>query len=133
MTSGLSHSSRRFLLVSMICVALSFAAPGIARAQVSVGQPVDFKLQTLDGKTLGTKDLKGKIVILDFWATWCPPCREEVPHMVKTNEEYASKGLQIIGVSLDQSIGDMKPFISQNKMSWLHTFDGKRTLSKQFG
>jgi thiol-disulfide isomerase/thioredoxin len=133
MTRGLSHSSRRFLLVSMICVALSLMATSIARAQVSVGQPVDFKLQTLDGKTLGTKDLKGKIVILDFWATWCPPCREEVPHMVKTNEEYASKGLQIIGVSLDQSIGDMKPFISQNKMSWLHSFDGKRTLSKQFG
>ena len=53
--------------------------------------------------------------------------------MVKTNEEYGSKGLQIIGVSLDQSIGDMKPFIAKNKMSWLHTFDGKRTLSKQFG
>lgn len=104
-----------------------------ARAEVKVGQPVDFKLQTLDGKTLSPKELKGKVVLLDFWATWCPPCREEVPHMVKINEEYGSKGLQIIGVSLDRSIGDMKPFVAQNKMTWQHTFDGRGTLSKQFG
>jgi thiol-disulfide isomerase/thioredoxin len=121
------------LLLFGVASVLTAVTTTAARGQVTVGQPVEFKLQTLEGKTLSPKELKGKVVLLDFWATWCPPCREQVPHMVKLNEEYEPKGLQIIGVSLDRSIGDMKPFVAQNKMSWQHAFDGKRTLSKQFG
>jgi hypothetical protein len=98
---------------------------------VTVGQLVDLNLKTIDGKTLTSKDLKERLSSSTSGPRGARR-REQVPHMVKTNEEYASKGLQIIGVSLDQSVGDMKPFITENKMNWLHAFDGKRTLSKQF-
>jgi thiol-disulfide isomerase/thioredoxin len=131
MSSCIADLRTLFGRALMILLAVSLIGT-TARADVTVGQPVDVTIKTIDGKTLGTKDLKGKVVLLDFWATWCPPCRAEVPHMVQTNAEYAPKGLQIIGVSLDDSVGEMKRFVEQNKMSWTHTLDGRGELSKQF-
>ncbi len=72
----------------------------------------DFALKTLDGKTVKLSDYKGKIVIIDFWATWCPPCRKGIPDLIDLQKNY-SKDLVIVGISLDQerTIKDLKPFI----------------------
>lgn len=72
----------------------------------------DFELKTLDGKNVKLSDYKGKIVIIDFWATWCAPCRKGVPDLVELQKEYKND-LVIIGVSLDQqnTIKDLNPFI----------------------
>ncbi len=63
----------------------------------------DWSLKDLDGKMVKLADFKGKVVILNFWATWCPPCRAEIPDFVSLQKEYATKGLAIVGVSLDQN------------------------------
>ena len=72
----------------------------------------DFTLKTLDGKNVKLSDYKGKVVIVDFWATWCPPCRKGVPDLVAIQKEYKDN-LVIIGISLDQqnTIKDLAPFI----------------------
>jgi peroxiredoxin len=62
----------------------------------------DWKLTDLDGKTVKFSDFRGKVVILDFWATWCMPCRVEIPQFVELQKQYGDKGLAIIGVSLDE-------------------------------
>ena len=62
----------------------------------------DFQLTDLNGKPLQLSALKGKVVILDFWATWCPPCRAEIPHFKELDAQYKSRGLEMIGISLDQ-------------------------------
>jgi peroxiredoxin len=61
-----------------------------------------WQLQDLNGKTVQLSDFKGKVVILDFWTTWCPPCRAELPDFVALQKQYADKGVVIVGVSLDQ-------------------------------
>ncbi|PIP12132.1 MAG: redoxin [bacterium (Candidatus Stahlbacteria) CG08_land_8_20_14_0_20_40_26] len=61
----------------------------------------DFTLSTLDGDTMALSDFKGKVIILDFWATWCAPCRVEIPGFVELQREYGEMDLQILGVSLD--------------------------------
>ena len=61
----------------------------------------DFSLTTVDGNFLSLSEYRGKVVLIDFWATWCPPCREEVPGFVDLYNRYHAKGLEIIGVSLD--------------------------------
>ena len=66
----------------------------------------DFQLQTLDGTRLRLSDYRGKAVLLNFWATWCPPCREEVPWFVEFQKQYGPQGLQVVGVSVDN--GDPK-------------------------
>lgn len=61
----------------------------------------DFQLTDLDGKTVRLADLKGKAVLLNFWATWCPPCREEIPLLIDLQKQHAAENLQVIGVAID--------------------------------
>ncbi len=72
-------------------------------------ETADFTLPTLDGGNISLGDFKGKVIILDFWATWCGPCRIEMPGFVELQKEYREKGVQIIGVSFDR--GNIKKVI----------------------
>ena len=74
----------------------------------------EWQLKDLDGKPVKLSDFKGKVVILNFWATWCPPCRKEIPTFVSLQKQYADKGLVIVGVSLDEKgPGVVKPFVAK--------------------
>src|SRR5687768_312483 len=72
--------------------------PAATLAQASRSAP-PVVLRDLNGRTVRLTDFKGKVVLLNFWATWCPPCRAEIPELVKWQREYGSKGFQIIGVA----------------------------------
>jgi thiol-disulfide isomerase/thioredoxin len=74
----------------------------------------DFSEKDVDGKTLSIADHKGKVVLIDFWATWCPPCRAEIPNVVATYKKYHDQGFDIIGVSLDQDREKLLGYTKQN-------------------
>lgn len=79
----------------------------------------DFTLKDINGNAMSLGDFKGKVVILDFWATWCPPCREEIPHFKELYTQYKEKGLEIIGVALDDGgLQDVKPFAEENGINY---------------
>lgn len=78
----------------------------------------DFTLPQPDGQDLRLSSYRGKVVLLDFWATWCYPCREEIPHLVELQQKYGDRGLQIIGVSLDDSAEPVGPFYQQFHMNY---------------
>src|SRR5690554_3519895 len=86
--------------------------PPIAQAQDN-GEAPDFTLQTMDGEALTLSDLRGKVVVLNFWATWCPPCRYKIPYFIKFQEEFADD-VVFVGVSLDQNGWDaVRPFAEE--------------------
>jgi thiol-disulfide isomerase/thioredoxin len=79
----------------------------------------NFSLKAADGTTIELAKLKGKVVILNFWATWCPPCRAEIPDFKKIQEKYKNKGLIVVGVSLDQKgWSAVKPFAEKTKFNY---------------
>ena len=88
-----------------------------------------------------TKDWKGKVILVDFWATWCGPCIAELPKVKKIYKDYHDKGLEILGVSCDSEAGELKGFIAKNPdMPWPQLFDAQQNpklnwhpLAKEYG
>jgi cytochrome c biogenesis protein CcmG/thiol:disulfide interchange protein DsbE len=78
----------------------------------------DFSLSALDGQPLRLSSYRGKIVVLDFWATWCAPCREEIPHFIQMQNQYGNRGVQLIGISMDDSPEPVRSFYQQFKMNY---------------
>lgn len=89
------------------------------------GTPPDFSQAAPDGSSISLSDLRGKVVLVDFWASWCGPCRRENPNVVRLYEKYKDKGFEIIGVSLDRSRDRWLQAIDQDGLDWLHVSDLK--------
>ncbi len=93
----------------------------------------NFEEKDINGKPLSIAAYKGRVVLVDFWATWCGPCVTELPNVLKAYEKYHSKGLEIVGISLDESEEKLRAFIKKENMSWAQFFDGKGWSNKLAG
>lgn len=100
-----------FLIVTLLLAA------SVASAQNR--KAADFKLTTADGKVVELSKLQGKVVLVNFWATWCGPCRREIPDFIEVYQEYKSKGFEIVGIALDEEGFDLvTPFAKKYKIPY---------------
>lgn len=108
---GKNRNPLALVVVALVAAAMLYFGFHMARrsgpeAPMILGKTTpapDFSLESLDGKTLKLSDLRGKAVLLNFWATWCGPCKIETPWLVEMQKEYGAQGLQVVGVAMDDS------------------------------
>jgi thiol-disulfide isomerase/thioredoxin len=106
---------------------LLLTAPLSALAQSSRPAPA-LKLKDIQGRTFRLTDYKGKVVLINFWATWCPPCRTEIPELIKWQREYRRDGLQIIGVTYPpQTLAEVRRFTRKMKVNYTLVLGMKAT------
>lgn len=127
----------------------TFTPPAGAKKEVAQAQPPMFDprlkpgarpfavtAKDLSGKPISLAQYRGKVVLMDFWATWCGPCVGEMPNVIANYKKYHAQGFDIVGVSLDQDKGSLTKYIADNKMPWRQIFDGKgwgSAVGKQYG
>lgn len=118
----------------MASAVLAWAACAGAAQAATVGQAAaDFELRGEGASTVKLSALKGKLVYLDFWASWCGPCRQSFPWMNDMQSKYGSRGLQIVGVNLDAKEADARKFLAETSGNFMLAFDSKGVTPKLFG
>ena len=133
-----------FRRILWAALALGMLSPGLALAQdlfkaldlirpARVQVAKDFTTPSPDGKPVKLGDHPGKVIFLNFWATWCPPCREEMPAMERLYQRYKAQGLVVIAISVDSDIVVVPPFVKQNKLTFLIGHDPKMALAERYG
>ncbi len=94
-----------------------------------------FVLKKISGDAVSLEDFQGKVLVINFFATWCPPCKEEVPGFVKIFNRYKGKGLEVLGISLDDADSgkDLPPFLEEHKVTYTIAFASKEVMAKYGG
>lgn len=116
--------------------ALKDEAKAILKKMDALGKPLGIKFTALDGREVDLSKMKGKVVLIDFWATWCGPCVAELPNVKEAYEKLHPKGFEIVGISFDQSKEKLTEFVKEEKMEWPQYFDGegwKNKFGQEFG
>ncbi|HEU0123081.1 MAG TPA: redoxin domain-containing protein [Bryobacteraceae bacterium] len=125
-------------VIAALCLAGCGMAPDTARAAVKAESTrksaPDFTLKDADGKVVKLSDYKGKVVLLNFWATWCGPCKIEIPWFVEFEQNYRDKGFAVLGVSMDEDGWEsVKPYLAANKVNYRVVIGDDMTAQKYGG
>jgi thiol-disulfide isomerase/thioredoxin len=128
MNKKISQSLPRLLmacLVSLMCVSLAGAA-------AVKGPAPNFTLKSMDGKNLKLSEMTGNVVLINFWASWCGPCREEMPLLNALHKKYAPLGFTVLGVNVEEQLDGARDFLSNVPVDFPILLDNENKVSKQY-
>jgi peroxiredoxin len=126
-----SNESEMKTLLMTACI-MAILAPGLTYAIQAGDTAPDFSLNDQQGKLVTLDGMKGKIVFLSFWATWCPPCREELPDLEVLHRKYAANGFTVLGVSVDRSESALLRFLHEHPVSFPVMMDKKGDVAEAY-
>jgi peroxiredoxin len=122
---------RRIFFLLLPALLLAFVG---TVAAVDVGQPApEIGLNDLAGQPVRIAGLRGKVVLVDFWATWCSPCRLELPFLDRLSRQYAAQGLVVVGVSVDNELSNVRSFLARNPVGFRVAHDARKAVVARYG
>lgn len=129
--------NKHVLLSTLLLGAAALSAEGQAvppqiLPQLANNTPLDLKVTAVDGSEINLSKLRGKVVLLDFWSTRCPPCVEELPNVFAAYNKFHGKGFEIIGISTDENRESLIRFIKARGITWPQYFDDNRQISQRW-
>jgi peroxiredoxin len=133
-TPGLLNLFKKSLLLIFLLVILSGEGPPDPWAidgMVGKGAPI-FTLKDMNGNEVSLTELHGKVILINFWATWCPPCREELPSLKDLRKKYAADELEIIAISTDRSLSTLKRYLDKNPVNFRVLHDRGIKVSRRY-
>ena len=124
----LPKPARNFLLVLTCLIAWS----GVAESATISGPAPNFTLKSLSGKNIKLSELTGNVVLINFWASWCGPCRQEMPLLNAIHNKYKPLGFTVLGVNVEEQVANAKSFISERPVGFPILLDSKNRVSKLY-
>ncbi len=109
------------------------SGPSAAPQASDVSSAPAFTLPDLNGKQVSLAGLKGQVVFVDFWATWCPPCRYSIPALEALHREFQARGFQVVGVSLDENTAAVAPFVKEKGITYTVLLGGESDVADLYG
>jgi peroxiredoxin len=118
----------KFLAGLALALSAASAVPAISTSSVAP----DFTLRTMNGPNLRLQEQRGQVLLVNFWATWCGPCRQEMPHLSRLHDKYRASGFQVLGVNIDEDARLATDLASKLKVSFPVLFDTDKRVSKLY-
>jgi thiol-disulfide isomerase/thioredoxin len=128
-------STRTIVIVGLLLVIAGGAIWKFRKNRVGTGvvrisyRASEFAVHDLKGQPVGSKTLRGKVVLVDFWATWCVPCESEIPHLAEWQKKYDAQGLQVVGLSMDDTVSPVKTYVEKHKMEYPVAMADEKTIA----
>lgn len=121
-----------FLLLMLTVAACSEAETDAVEGVMEGSRAHDFTLESLDGETVSLSDLKGSVVLVNFWATWCPPCQAEIPDFEEAYRERATDGFVVLGVNVEEPASQVLPFVADMGITYPVVLDRDGRVSREY-
>ncbi len=118
------------LLQLSLTFALTFFTPN-AKEQIGK-KAVEFSLPAVNGETVALQSLRGKVVLLNFWATWCGPCRQELPELVRVHEKFRERGLAVVAITVDNEMENVRVFLKKYDIKLQALWDKKKKVADAY-
>lgn len=121
----------RGVLLAVLLLSI-MGAPSVAQARVGEGDRPSFELTTLDGESQSLKELRGTVVLVEFWATWCVPCQRSLPFYAEMEDRYGEQGFKVLAINIDRRQKEVEAFIERHKLSLTILFDNRQRVFRDF-
>jgi thiol-disulfide isomerase/thioredoxin len=123
------RSLHRFVLLALLALLLVPAR----NAPADAGRKLELDLKTLEGKPLSSHELVGKVVLLDFWGTWCPPCVNAVPSLRELSRDMKGEPFVLVSIAVEEDDGPVRQFVKKYQMDWPQVWDRNAAFARQAG